>query len=85
MAEGHGARNPENAYYVALYSAMTEADLATQGEREGKRTDYWSWKRFHMSVAFLSAKRSRDPRTKVQSGTILVTADPSVYMYKLTF
>ena len=64
----HNHSNPENAYYEALYSAMSEADLATQAdgdERTDKRADYWSWKQFHMSVAFLSAKRSRDPNTKV--------------------
>ena len=32
----------------------------------GKREDYLSWDDYFMSVAFLSAKRSKDPYTQVK-------------------
>lgn len=57
-------RSKEDDYYVKLYSerAKADSDLSVRGE---KRQDYLSWTQFHMSVAFLSAKRSRDPNTQV--------------------
>lgn len=66
MAEGI---QQEQEYYEKLYSeraAADSADLSTSSiDRGEKRRDYWSWEKFHMSIAFLAAKRSKDPMTKV--------------------
>ena len=56
---------PENDYYVKLYSARAEAEREHDQLGGQKRQDYLTWEQFHMSVAFLSAKRSRDPNTQV--------------------
>ena len=39
----------------------------------GKRTDYISWDEYFMSVAMLSAMRSKDPNTQV--GACIVNQD----------
>ena len=64
-------RSEEEAYYAKLYSARAEADRGQDQSGGQKRQDYWSWEQFHMSVAFLSAKRSRDPNTQVCSQVCL--------------
>ena len=59
-------RHKEEEYYCQLYDELGDGDGA--GQHAGntiKRQTYWSWERFHMSVAFLSAKRSIDPHTQV--------------------
>ena len=55
----------EQQYYSALYSARAEAEATIPRGRGEKRKDYWSWEQFYMSMAFLSALRSRDPNTQV--------------------
>ena len=71
MTEGAGGvmdqrRHEEDQYYIKLYLEQVAADTElSQIVRSDKRKDYWSWDSFHMSVAFLAAKQSKDPRTKV--------------------
>ena len=57
----------EAEYHKKLYSARAEVEFgdATEHTLGKKREDYLTWKQFYMSVAFLSAQRSRDPNTKV--------------------
>ena len=61
----------EDLYYKKLYAEIADAD-SDLAVREEKRQDYWSWERFHMSVAFLSAKRSKDPNTQVCHNIIVL-------------
>ena len=44
--------------------------------KTGKRTDYLSWDEYFMSVAFLSAQRSKDPSSQV--GACVVNADKKI-------
>lgn len=67
MAESiNPQRGKEDKYYQDLNSAFESgSDEASTSGRGKKREDYWLWERFHMSVAFLAAKRSHDPNTQV--------------------
>ena len=44
-----------------------KTDHSTVNEAEGnkKRSDYINWGDYFMGVAYLSARRSKDPRTQV--------------------
>ena len=44
--------------------------------KTGKRTNYLSWDEYFMSVAFLSAQRSKDPSSQV--GACVVNADNKI-------
>ncbi|CAG2122335.1 unnamed protein product, partial [Medioppia subpectinata] len=45
-------------------------------ERVGKRDDYLSWDEYFMSVAFLSAMRSKDPNSQI--GACIVNPDMKI-------
>lgn len=49
----------------ALAADSQKADDKVPGAGTGKRTDYLVWDDYFMSVAFLSAMRSKDPSTQV--------------------
>ncbi|KAL3938780.1 MAG: hypothetical protein SGARI_001610 [Bacillariaceae sp.] len=51
---------------LAIQILQEEANYnATAVEDNGRRTDYLSWDDYFMSVAFLTAQRSKDPNTQV--------------------
>ncbi|BFZ15058.1 hypothetical protein BsWGS_18097 [Bradybaena similaris] len=48
----------------------------TQSKLPGKRTGYLDWHEYFMAVAFLSAQRSKDPRTQV--GACIVNQEKKI-------
>ena len=52
------------------------AELESDGFRSQKRKSYLEWNEYFMAVAFLSAKRSKDPHTQV--GACIVNTERKI-------
>lgn len=61
---------------TANKSARMESIIPYTSTRTGKRTNYLSWDEYFMSVAFLSAQRSKDPNSQV--GACVVNEDRKI-------
>lgn len=61
---------------TANKSARMESSIPCTPTRTGKRTNYLSWDEYFMSVAFLSAQRSKDPNSQV--GACVVNQDRKI-------
>lgn len=61
---------------TANKSARMESIIPCTPTRTGKRTNYLSWDEYFMSVAFLSAQRSKDPNSQV--GACVVNEDRKI-------
>ncbi|CAM9822097.1 unnamed protein product [Scytosiphon promiscuus] len=60
----------------ATAATNVEGVSSKRGGRTGKRTDFLVWDDYFMSVAFLSAMRSKDPSTQV--GACIVNQDKRI-------
>jgi deoxycytidylate deaminase len=55
---------------------MAASGGSTGGAAAKKRSDYLSWDEYFMAVAFLAAKRSKDPSSQV--GAVIVNEDKKI-------
>ncbi|CAM9407797.1 unnamed protein product [Phaeothamnion confervicola] len=89
LADAYSTRSSANLPLspgdVEEIGAVSKGGLSTKRPRSsesttaapvGKRTDYVSWDDYFMSVAYLSAMRSKDPSTQV--GACIVNADKRI-------
>lgn len=69
-----------NSEYVSFYNktkfAFNLCFLFRSTNSTGKRTDYIDWHEYFMALAFLAAKRSKDPATQV--GACIVNSEKRV-------
>lgn len=51
--------------FIFIFVLRNEIEPGTGSQKSLKRNNYLSWDEYFMAIAFLSAQRSKDPKTQV--------------------